>query len=434
MRELYLSGLRLQQNKTDILTAPIAELDAEGPLFYPLPEGFVPSVAPGQTVAAFAPLAADPKTGVCRYSPVGGRVEDVFSWQHPTAGSVLIVQIEPQADVAPLPTRPPEVVSYETLTPLFDPADGHSLAGRLKEYAMRGVRRLAVDAIDDQPYCCAGGVLALQYTREVREGLELAAALIGAEPGPIYVLRDRAFRNPRRREEIHAAVTQIEGPYPLRRRFLQENRGVGFLSAQACIDLLRFVRTGRPQTTVFLTVAGSHLRSQRNLCVRIGTPAAALLDFCGRLGGDGEPVLGGPMDGVYLDEEYTPIPVGAPALLLIDPPEISQSANCWGCGDCVAVCPQGLMPLYLARFARHGKYEEAEHMGLQRCIGCGCCSYVCSGGIDPMSAILDATNELQRRRGAPGTSPAAAPPRILLRRCAAPTPIDDPSGPPRIQP
>jgi len=56
------------------------------------------------------------------------------------------------------------------------------------------------------------------------------------------------------------------------------------------------------------------------------------------------------------------------------------------------------MPLYIARFSRHGKLSDCRDFGALRCIECGCCSYVCTGGIDPMSFIRSAKNQLQSYR------------------------------------
>ena len=52
---------------------------------------------------------------------------------------------------------------------------------------------------------------------------------------------------------------------------------------------------------------------------------------------------------------------------------------CVGCGQCAAVCPMRLQPLYMYRFTNAGRVDELNRMNLMDCMECGSCAFTCPG-------------------------------------------------------
>jgi electron transport complex protein RnfC len=50
---------------------------------------------------------------------------------------------------------------------------------------------------------------------------------------------------------------------------------------------------------------------------------------------------------------------------------------CIGCGFCVDVCNEQLLPTKLANYALAGKTEKFVELGGMECCECGSCSYIC---------------------------------------------------------
>ncbi len=155
--------------------------------------------------------------------------------------------------------------------------------------------------------------------------------------------------------------------------------GVLVHNAGTAVALADALKTGRPLVERVVTVTGSRVREPKNLLVRIGTPVSTLLSHCGLTGEAGKIVLGGPMMGLSQASVEVPVTKGTSGVLVLSPEEaqLPREAPCIRCARCVDVCPMALLPLYLAKFAERGFWDEAEKAGALDCIECGSCSYVC---------------------------------------------------------
>jgi electron transport complex protein RnfC len=72
--------------------------------------------------------------------------------------------------------------------------------------------------------------------------------------------------------------------------------------------------------------------------------------------------------------------------------------DCIRCGRCIKSCPVGLMPNYLANFAKLKNWERVEEYRVADCIECGCCAYVCPARIFLVQHFKVAKRELQLRK------------------------------------
>lgn len=155
--------------------------------------------------------------------------------------------------------------------------------------------------------------------------------------------------------------------------------GVLVHNAGTAVALAEALKLGRPLVERVVTVTGSLVREPKNLLVRLGTPISTLLECCGLAGEPGKLVLGGPMMGLAQASTEVPVTKGTSGVLVLSPVEaqLPPETPCIKCARCVDVCPMNLMPLYLAKFAARGFWDEAESGGALDCIECGSCSYVC---------------------------------------------------------
>ncbi|MBL4621201.1 MAG: SLBB domain-containing protein [Immundisolibacteraceae bacterium] len=174
--------------------------------------------------------------------------------------------------------------------------------------------------------------------------------------------------------------------------------GVLCLNVGTLFALHQAVTQGMPLISRVVTITGNGIAQSQNREVLFGTPIEALLQACG--GATAEPaklIMGGPMMGFALPSAEVPIVKISNCILVLGEsqnevmPLAGKTRNltehqashqpCIRCGDCVSVCPAGLLPQQLYWFAKSGEHGKAEHHHLFDCIECGACAYVCPSKI-----------------------------------------------------
>ncbi len=159
------------------------------------------------------------------------------------------------------------------------------------------------------------------------------------------------------------------------------------------------VQKNRPLIERVVTVTGPSVLRQANLRVRIGTPMARLIDYCGGLPADtGKVIAGGPMMGRAVANLEAPVVKGTSALLILPEKEARRTTaqTCIRCGKCVSVCPMGLEPYLLSRLAQKAVWDEAEAHHVTDCIECGSCSWRCPSGLPLLDHIRVGKTEVMR--------------------------------------
>ena len=146
--------------------------------------------------------------------------------------------------------------------------------------------------------------------------------------------------------------------------------------------IFRAVYWGVPLTQRIVTVTGETVKLPQNFIVRLGTPFQDLIEAAGGLTDATERVVsGGPMMGFAQADLSVPVVKATNAILCL-PHDVNGAAEnpvCLRCGKCVGVCPMGLQPLYMYRYASCGRTEELSRLHLLDCMECGSCAYTCPG-------------------------------------------------------
>lgn len=166
------------------------------------------------------------------------------------------------------------------------------------------------------------------------------------------------------------------GKLPIEVGCVVQNVGTAFAVYEA-------VQKNKPLIERVVTVTGKSVKNPSNFKVRIGTPAALLLEATGNVPEDtGKVINGGPMMGKALNSLDIPVVKGMSGIVLMPEKESKRIKvyNCIRCAKCVYTCPMGLSPYLIAQTAETGKEEMAESMRVMDCIECGSCAYTCPSG------------------------------------------------------
>ena len=153
------------------------------------------------------------------------------------------------------------------------------------------------------------------------------------------------------------------------------------------------ITTGMPLIERVTTVTGPYIPHPGNFVVRIGTPAAELVEACGGISGTEVTVkAGGPMMGFVQNTLDTPIMKGSNGIIAIDTDE-SDAQECIKCGRCVDVCPMELKPLHFAKQVMDPAALKA--LNIMDCMECRCCEYICSSKIPLVTLIKAGKNAVR---------------------------------------
>jgi electron transport complex protein RnfC len=173
-------------------------------------------------------------------------------------------------------------------------------------------------------------------------------------------------------------------------------------NVSTALAVFEAVTQGIPLYKRVVTVTGAGVRSPKNLMVRIGTPARALLNACGvDVGGAKKIIMGGPMMGLALSDLDVPIIKTTSALLsLTESTEAVRKYPCVNCGICLKVCPLRLIPSRMAKFVEKGNFDDAVKWNLMECTECGTCAYACPAKINLVQFFRMGKNKVLAGRAA----------------------------------
>jgi Na+-translocating ferredoxin:NAD+ oxidoreductase subunit C len=260
-------------------------------------------------------------------------------------------------------------------------------------------KTVVINAVETEPYICTSQKIIAENPDDVAQGLLLVMKCAGAKNAVLAISDDvphdivRGMAESARLAGIMLTVAHIPQKYPYgNERYLlneifshelaqePEKPHVDFVLAQDCVNVRRAVLDGLPQLTRIITVAGDAVENPQNVEVRIGTTVRDVLEYCGLSFDPDRVVLGSAMRGVAVTSLTTPItkPVGAVLALKASRGGLGKSI-CINCGKCVGVCPQGLMPNYIAMRAVKADFDALRELHISDCIECGSCAYICPG-------------------------------------------------------
>lgn len=408
-------GLWLELKKSPASEKPIVELKAPLRIYLPLRQcdGDLPEliVGDGNRVLMGQPLAeVSGKYSCALHSPVSGTVECIKEYNHPVVGKSMMVVIE--NDGRDMPYKTPiskvntvaEIISRVKFAGVVSSkGQGEPYFAVLERFAREKPETVVINAVEAEPFLCASQKILEEMPDDVSEGLALILKCSGAKRVFLAVSDDiprtivgEMVENAHLKG-IEIAVAHISQKYPngneqfiLRALFAHEMESavkkggqspkICFVYPSDCINVSRAVVGGMPQLTRIITVAGDAVEKPQNLEVRIGTRVIDILNHTGLKFDPDRVVFGSAMTGVAIPSLDVPVTksVGAVLALKTTRGKIAKSV-CINCGKCVSVCPQGLLPNYIAMRAVKADFDALQGLHIDECIECGSCAYICPG-------------------------------------------------------
>ncbi|NQT25029.1 electron transport complex subunit RsxC [candidate division KSB1 bacterium] len=258
---------------------------------------------------------------------------------------------------------------------------------------------LIINGVECEPYLTADHRLMLEKPNEILAGARIMAdilkskkIIIGIEDNKLDAIRllrkkTRRFKTisvlslsvkyPQGGEkQLIKAATGREVPagrLPMDVGCVVQNVGTAFAVHQA-------VTQQRPLIERIVTVTGTGINSPKNCRVRIGTPVADLISFCGGYTSDDVKLIsGGPMMGISQWTDTIPVIKGTSGILVMKGSDVEtqEEQPCISCARCVDICPMRLTPNKIATFVEYKRLSDAKENRIYDCMECGSCSFIC---------------------------------------------------------
>jgi electron transport complex protein RnfC len=269
---------------------------------------------------------------------------------------------------------------------------------------------VVVRCVFDDPWLAADYVLCKERFQAVAEGAFIMARASRANRVVFAISRREKelagnFRTVQPPGGLEVATVLVGSRYPQRnRRELElvlrmyeekEELGLGALLILGPATLAAIhdaVKLNKPILYRYVSVGGSAVKNPQVMKVRIGTRIGEIFAECGgfidkpKRIATGSPLLGWTV--VDLDE---PIIKTSFAVFSLLEKQVGggPSRSCIGCGECRRVCPMGLDPEELYKWAKSAKTPDAAQERAAECHGCCCCEAVCPSRLSLGKIILD---------------------------------------------
>lgn len=422
--------IKLEEHKTQTESKKIEAAPPPARVYIPLSQhiGTItsPLVSIGEEVLLGQKIAgAKAHVSSFIHASVSGKVSAITDWPHPVLGQCKAIVIENNnkdellnKNQAPLPKEKIDKLSAEELRNAIQEAGivglgGASFPTHIKLKPPKPVTTLIINGAECEAYLTADYRLMLEKTKEILQGIELAAKCLSVKE--VYIaIKDN---KPEAIEKIRIYNTKfkirvLKSQYPqggekqlikniLGREVpsgkLPFEVGVVVHNVATCFAMYEAVYKNKPLYERVVTVTGSCLANPKNVLVRIGTPIKHIVEFCGPLKKESAKiVLGGPMMGIAQYTLEAPVIKSTTGIILMDAKEaqIPKEEFCIRCGACVRACPAYLMPTLISLASKKELWQKASLHGALDCIECGLCSYVCPSKIMLVQSIRRAKWEL----------------------------------------
>ena len=156
--------------------------------------------------------------------------------------------------------------------------------------------------------------------------------------------------------------------------------GCVVINPTTLVTIARYIETGMPLVSKYVTVDGSAVKNPMNVIAPIGTAVQDILEFTGGLKCEAKKIIfGGLMMGISMASMETPIMKNTNAVLFLDEKDAApaEPTPCIKCGRCISHCPLKLMPAAIETAYNMNKPEDLKALKVNLCMECGCCSFIC---------------------------------------------------------
>ena len=415
MKHLFFGGIHPKYNKE--MSTGITMFKTVSPKHIVIPmvqhigAPCTPLVAVGDSVLRGQKVGDGDGLCVPVHASVSGTVVAVEPRPHTNGNMVMSVVIENDFRDTPIPvtpcTTPLEELDDDQILQQIREAGlvgmgGAAFPGNVKALSAMGkVNYLIANACECEPYITADDSLLRTTPKQVLEGMlilrkvlqpdHVILAVEDNKQEAIQILKPLLKEIP----EIELRILPTRYPQGSEKQLIQAvtdrqvpsgnlpvSVGCAVFNVATFAAIFRAIRMGVPMTQRIVTVSGETVNKPQNFIVRIGTPFRDLISEAGGLTDETERVVsGGPMMGVAQGDLNVPVVKATNAILCLPHDENGAAENpvCLRCGKCVGVCPMGLQPLYMYRYAKCENAKELSRLALLDCMECGSCAFTCPG-------------------------------------------------------
>ena len=415
MKHLFFGGIHPKYNKemsTGITTFhTVTPKTVVIPMLQHIGSPCQPLVQVGDTVVRGQKIGDGEGLCVPVHASVSGKVIAVEPRPHPNGRMVTAVVIENDFQDTTIPavcaTLPVEQMDDDTILHTIREAGivgmgGAAFPGNVKALSAMGhVDTLIANACECEPYITADDSLLRTEPEHVLMGMQILRKVLQPER-IVLAVEDNKQEAIEKLKPMMASYAGIElavlptmYPQGSEKQLIQAvtgrqvpsgslpvKIGCAVFNVATFAAIYRAVCLGVPLTQRIVTVSGETVSQPQNFIVRIGTPFRDLIAQAGGLTEETERVVsGGPMMGVAQSDLDVPVVKATNAILCLPKDQNGAAENpvCLRCGTCIGVCPMGLQPLYMYRYANAGRLDELKRLGLLDCMECGSCAYTCPG-------------------------------------------------------
>lgn len=264
------------------------------------------------------------------------------------------------------------------------------------------VDTLIINGAECEPYITSDYRECMEYPEDILRGTSLVKNILGIKRAIIAIEDNKPeaikYLNNKSKElnlDREIEIMKLNSRYPggaekvliymatgrkLPINKLPSDIGCLVMNISTVSNLHRYIRTGMPLVSRRITVEGDCINKPMNVQVPIGTLIKDVAEFCGGYKSEpGKILMGGPMMGVALISDETPVIKQNNAILILSTESgmLPPATPCIRCGRCVEICPVNLMPVAIETAMRNPDREKLLSLGANYCIECGCCAYVC---------------------------------------------------------
>ena len=368
------------------------------------------------------------------HASISGRVESIAEYPHPLLGRAKAIAIERDVtlneEAFPLKSESEvSVLNIEELRKIIQEAGivgmgGAAFPAFVKLTPPKPVDSFILNGAECEPYLTADARLMIEEAEGILKGVEIIAKILNVKNVYVAIEDNKpeavsVFKNAIRNTQYAIRILKTKYPqgaekqliYSVLKRKVPSGKlpfdvGVVVHNVATAFAIYEAIYKRKPLFERVLTVTGSILANPANLRVRIGTPIAKLIEFCGPLKKEpnsstpltiGKIIMGGPMMGLAQFSQDVPVIKGTSGVLLLGEDEVAESEEeaCLRCGECIKNCPMGLTPALISISASYEKWDLAKTYGALDCIECGLCAYNCPANRNIVQAVKQAKTKIR---------------------------------------
>jgi len=406
----FIGGLHLKKQK-NIMDLAIEVMSIPERVYIPFSQHkgkpAIPMVKTGDLVKIGTKIGeADKDISACIHSSVSGKVIDIKSHPHPLLGEALCCIIE--SDYS-------ENWENKFLDANYQSLDRQELLKGIKQAGivglgggafptdiklLSGVQKkldlLIINGCESEPNLSVDYRIMLEYPVCVIEGAKIIQKILDA-PKMVFAISKSYHRVAALLKKEGVKVMLLPDRFPqgserllikkIARKNVSANKlpmDIGYMvqNVSTCYAVFQAIKYNKPLIERVVTVSGDGIKEPKNILVKIGTPVADIIQFCGGLKGNIKKIIfGGLMTGIAQFSLSTPVIKAFNGIVFQGATNGEEIKDCVRCASCIDTCPMNLLPQIIFQSIKQNKYNDAIDYGLNECIECGCCAYVCPSNI-----------------------------------------------------